>query len=238
MIPPLPPVAKGMVFVFSIFMTLALLALIGFITVEFVADIAGHPLFVVKPDPTAEEAVPTEQELERATKGSLGLITPGHHTQMRGPEVMVIYTVDEPQTVLPDLRINSIQHPWEMQYGDTTWLARLWLPAGSHHLEAGEAEADFFVVAPGSAQFSPDLWQWSRPHRETNEVDRCARCHEMSDESPAFSLPGRDVAIGAWKGKASCFACHDEDEYAVAHRSVVPLTIDRNLRCVRCHTIH
>jgi len=237
MVPPLPPVAKGIVLVFSVFMTLVLTAFIGFLAVEFVADMAGHPLFFVAQDPVAEDASPTSHDIESELKGPFELITPGHQTQVRGPEVIVIYTVRTTPAPTPDLWINGIQHPWEMQYGDNTWFARLWLPAGMHQLRAGEAEAEFFVVAPGSSQFSPDYWQWSRAHLETNEVDRCVRCHEMSEDPHYMPMPGRDVAIGAWRGVASCFVCHDEEEHAVAHRSVMSLT-DRNLRCVRCHTIH
>ena len=238
MTPPLPPAAKAIMLVFSIFMTFALVAFVGFVTIEFVADITGHPLFSVESSLEERNVLPTQQEIERELKGPFELITPRHETQMRGPEVVVIYTVRETQTDTPDLLINGIRHPWEVQYGDNTWFARLWLSAGLHHLRAGEAEAEFFVIAPDSTQYSPDLWLWSRPHLETNETDRCVQCHEMREKLLPLPMRGQDVAIGAWKGMSSCFACHDEEKHAIVHRSVLSPIIDRNLRCVRCHAIH
>jgi hypothetical protein len=124
-----------------------------------------------------------------------------------------------------------------MQYGDNTWFARLQLPAGLHHLQAGEAEAEFFVVAPNSTQFSPELWLWNAPHLGTNMVDRCADCHEMPERPLGLLAIGRDRTIGAWGGASSCFSCHDEERHETIHRAVLPMT-DRNPRCIRCHTIH
>ncbi|MCL2711549.1 MAG: hypothetical protein FWE95_11785 [Planctomycetaceae bacterium] len=237
MMPPLSPVAKGLVLAFSVFMTLVLVAFIGFLAVEFVAEMTGHPIRFFASDPMEGDGLPTAHDLGSELKDPFELITPGHQTQIRGPEVVVIYTERIKGTATPDLRINGIQHSWEKQYGNNTWFARLWLPTGLHQLRAGEAEADFFVVAPGSTQFSPEPWLVIRPHLETNETDRCVQCHEMS-EAPFFTpSPSRDVAIGAWRGATGCFVCHDEDEHAIAHRSVAPL-IDRSLRCVRCHAIH
>ena len=243
MTPPLPPVVKGLVLVFSVFMTLVLMAFIGFIAVEFVADMAGHPLFLVAPNPTEGDALPPSHDMESEIKSPFELIAPKHQTQLRGPEVVAIYTVRTMPSVrtmppaTPNLLINGIPHPWEMQYGDNTWFARLRLPAGMHQLRAGEAEAEFFVVAPGSSQFAQEPWLLNRPHVDTNEVDRCFQCHDMPEDSLFMPMPGRDAAIGDWRGVRSCFVCHDEDAHAIAHRSVLPLA-DRHLQCVRCHTIH
>ena len=235
--PPMPPAAKVIVFVFSAFMTLALIGFVGIILVEIIADMAGHSLSFVERDSTDGAPFPIEQDTEWRVTSPFGLITPRHQTQMRGPEVVVIYTAREASTTMPDLRINDTLHPWEMQYGDNTWFTRLQLPAGLHHLQAGEAEADFFVVAPDSTQFSLELWLWNRPHRETNRVDRCADCHEMPDRATSPLAVGRDRAIGPWRGASSCFSCHDREEHEAIHRMLLPMN-DRSLRCVRCHTIH
>jgi len=235
--PPMPPAAKAIVLVFSVLMTLALIGFIGFIAVEFVADIVGHPLSFVERDPM--EGIPplVEQDTEWEIRAPFELITPRHQTQMRGPEVVVIYTVREMPTGMPDLRINDAQHPWEMQYGDNTWFTRLQLPAGLHHLQAGEAEAEFFVVAPDSTRFSPELWLWNRPHPDTHRVDRCADCHEMPERPASLLAVGRDRAIGSWRGASSCFSCHDVEQHKSVHRMILPMT-DRSLQCVRCHAIH
>jgi len=42
--PPPPPEARVVALVFSVFMSVILLAFIGFVSVEFLADMAGHPL--------------------------------------------------------------------------------------------------------------------------------------------------------------------------------------------------
>ena len=235
--PPLPPVLKGIVYVFSVIMTLVLLAFIGFIVIEFVADMAGYPLSFVEPPPRGEDALLTEQDIARELKGSFELITPGHQTGVLGPEVVVIYTERTMSAVLPNLHVNGIQHPWEMQFGDNTWFARLQLLPGMYRVQAGEAEAEFFVVEPDSPFNLPDSWMWHRPHLETNEASRCVQCHEMLEGSTHLLTLGRNGTIGAWKGETSCLACHDEKEHVVTHRFVLP-NANQNLRCVRCHTIH
>ena len=234
--PQLPPVAKGIVFVFTILITLALLAFIGFIAVEFTAEIVGHPLNFGRSVPM-EGALPTEQERERALKGPFELMTPKDQSQIWGPEVVVIYTVRKTPTVVPDLWINDVQYPWEVQYGENTWFARLQLPAGRYHLQAGEAVADFVVETPNSVQRAPGHWLLNIPHIGANEVDKCNKCHEMTESSISLSMPGQDRAIDTWKGALGCFACHDAEKHATDHRFVLPST-DRDLRCIRCHTIH
>jgi len=221
---PLPPMVKAIALGFSTFMTLALLAFIGFIAVEFTADMVGHPLFVTQPAPTEEELSPIGQDTDEELKSPFELITPKHQTLMRGPEVVVIYTVREGVTNLPELKVNGVQHHWTTQFGNNTWFALLHLPVGQHHLRAGEAEADFFVSTSDVAAHLTETWRRHAPHPGTNDVDRCIDCHEMP--------PSRWRALGAWRGTASCFGCHDEQKHAVAHRFVQSA---QPLRCVRCH---
>ena len=235
--PPLPPLANWIGLVFSVFMTITLSAFIGFIVIDFVAEMTGHPLRFFESAPTDAEAVPTEWDDKRELKSPFELITPRNQTQLLGPEVVVIYTVRAAPAASPDLLIKGVHHPWEMQFGDNTWFVRLQLPEGIYHIKAGEAEADFSVVAPDSISPLDDYWVLHHPHLETNDIARCSLCHEMSEESVYIPLPNRDRAIGSWKGISSCFACHDEQEHTAAHRFILPRT-DRSLRCVRCHTIH
>ena len=232
--PPLPPVVKAAVLVFSVFMTLVLVVFIGIMAVDFTAEMAGHPLWwLTKPDPMVDTPPLMEQDIEEELKEPFELITPKHQTQLSGPDVVVIYTVRTKSAVVPNLRINDTPHSWETQYGDNTWFARLQLPAGKHHLQVEEAEAEFFVAVPDSTLSSPDTWRRYQPHIETNEVDRCAKCHEMSERS-GFLTPG----IGAWMGASSCFACHDEEQHATDHLRYALRVTTRNLRCIRCHTVH
>ena len=245
-VPPdiMPPVAKVLALIFSTFMTLTLLAFIGFIVVEFTADMAGHPLWTKAPDSMEEDWFSTEQDTEEESKSPFELIAPKHQTQMLGPEVVVIYTVRTSSAVSPDLRVNDIQYSWDMQYGSNTWFARLQLPEGLHNLRAGEAEAELFVTVPDSTHYLqdhlPELWQRHHPHPDTNKIDRCAGCHEISGISGSLTdllATPRSRTVGAWKGVASCFACHEEEEHKTVHRFVLPMT-DRTHRCVRCHSIH
>jgi len=235
--PPLPPAAKAIVLVFSLLMTFVLVAFVGFVAIEFVAEMAGHPLGFANQDPTERPPLSIWQDMEGGIKNPFELVTPSHQTQIRGPEVVVIYTVRKMPAPLPDLRINDVQHPWEMQFGENTWFARLHLQAGMHHLQAGEAEADFFVTTPEATQRLPEFWLWNLPHLNTNKVDQCVDCHEMPERQTNHLAAGRDRAIGAWKGASSCFVCHEKGKHETVHRIVLPTT-DRSIRCVRCHTIH
>ena len=226
---PLPPVMKAMALTFSVFMTLALLAFIGFITVEFVADLTGHPLFFARPGPVEKESSLIETNTEVVPKSPFELITPKHQTQIGGPEVVVIYTVREGSTTLPELRINDVQHRWQMQFGGNTWFSKIHLPEGLHHLQVGEAEAEFFVSTPDATEHLAVPWLRHIPHPDTDQIDRCVDCHEMP--------PSQDRVLGAWRGTSSCFVCHDENVHSISHRFVQPM-VEQPLRCVRCHTSH
>ena len=225
---PQPPIAKAIAVVFSAVMTLGLIAFIGFIAVEFAADMIGYPLFFTKSDPEEENLLPVERNTEEF-KSLVELITPKHHTHVQGPEVVVIYTVRKLPAVTPDLRVNDVRHSWETQFGENTWFARLSLPEGLHYLQAGETEVEFFVTTSDATTRLPIWLVRHTPHPDTNQIDRCIDCHDMP--------PGQNGALGVWRGASSCFACHDEKEHAIAHR-FVPTTADRTLRCVRGHTIH
>lgn len=227
-VPPLPPAVKAIVLAFTAGMTLFMIAFIGLLSVDFVAEIIGHPLRFIELESFDDDSLPTERDEVEKLNRPFELITPQDQTQIQGPEVVVIYTVREKSESPPSLRINDVLHLWEIQYGSNTWFARLQLPAGVHHLQAGEAEAEFFVNMPDSTKRLPELWLLNRPHPSTNDADRCVDCHEMSS---------RRETIGAWLGASSCFTCHDEDAHRNAHRLILPTT-DRGIQCARCHTIH
>jgi len=226
-----PPIVQAILLVLSVLITSALIAFIGFIAFEFGTEMTGHPLYFEGRTPLDGELLPGKQDMERELKEAFELISPRHQTQIQGPEVVVIYTERTMPTVLPELRVNGTQYPWEVQFGNHTWFARLHLPEGMQHVRVGEAEADIFVVMPNSAQRSPEIWSWNIPHQGTNDVARCGDCHEVSP------MPNQERTIGIWKGALSCFACHDEEQHAIVHRVVLSIT-DRSPRCVRCHAIH
>jgi hypothetical protein len=50
---------------------------------------------------------------------------------------------------------------------------------------------------------------------------------------PAAS--GRNKAIGAWKGIASCFDCHEAAKHEMRHTVIQPIATDK---CLRCHAMH
>jgi len=235
--PPLPPAAKAVIFAFSILITFALIVFVGFMAIEFTAEMAGHPIRFAEQDPAEGLPLLTEQDTDGKMKDPFELITPKNQTLLQGPEVVVIYTVRTVPPPSPALRINDVPYPWEIQYGNNTWFARLQLQAGRHYLQAGEADAEFFVEMPDSTQHLSELWLRHQPHRDTDKVGRCIVCHEMPGGSNNFLLLWQAGTIGAWKGTSSCFACHDEEKYTSDHRFILPRT-DRDLRCVRCHTIH
>jgi len=235
-IPPEPPGAKTIAFIFSAILTLVMLAFVGFIVVDFTAEMAGYPIGFAENKPTQEGSL-LEQYLDEEFKEPFELVAPKDQTQLRGPGVVVIYTERTKPTALPGLWIDGVQHHWNMQYGENTWYVQLQLPTGKHHVQAGKAEAEFFVAAPDLAIRSPELWLWSRPHLGTNDVDGCVDCHEMPDKPGDFLTAERRRTIGEWKGASSCFAseCHDAEQHEIDHRFVL-LPGERSLRCIRCHT--
>ena len=78
-VPPEPPGAKTITLIFSVFMSVVLIAFIGFVSIEFLADIAGIPL-------------PHDERIERAIREQsgpfvsdfLGMSFPGQYASMLG----------------------------------------------------------------------------------------------------------------------------------------------------------
>ena len=237
MTPPDPLEARVASFVFSVFMSVLMIAVIGMVCIDFFAEMTGIPLVSGTQPPSQDfyQFAEEEESLE-ALKGPFELITPQHQTQMIGPEIVVIYTRRLPNgpAILPALLLDGSPHPWEEQFGDNTWFARLQLQEGQHRIQVEESEADFFVVTLDSPLRSPEQWAWNRPHPDTDKTDRCYDCHKRSDLPTGPLLTDHNNAIGIWKGISSCFACHEEDEHKALHAFIQPTT----KRCLRCHTIH
>ena len=138
--PPDPPEAKAVAFLFASTMTIVLLAFIGFVCFEFVADMAGRPLhFGVQQG--SQETVDAEESLL-----AVGLLTPAHQSHVSGPRVLTMYRQRSPSQTPPLLLVNSRLHSWEEQYGDDTWYVWLELEMGEHHIQVEECEALFFVI--------------------------------------------------------------------------------------------
>jgi hypothetical protein len=232
--PPDMPWVRVVALAFSFLMSGVMLLFIGFICLDFLAEIVGSPPVNVKIEQSPHyfpvQKVPKIVEESNPLK----LISPKHQTQLLGPEVVVIYryrSQDCPATP-PDLAVDGIQYTWEMQYGEDTWFARLKLESGFHRLKAAESVADFFLATPDNLLLPlPEDWKWYHLHPAVDKTDRCSDCHEMTGfpGNPALSR-----TIGAWKGATSCFDCHDQSIHEYTHREYQPV----NQRCVRCHLMH
>jgi hypothetical protein len=235
--PPDPPEARTVARVFSVFMSVILLAFIGFVSVEFLADMAGHPLKFGIRQPPPDVLPSLEPGIGEESKILCELITPKHQTLMMGSEIAVIYTRRLPDrpAMPPDLVVDDARHSWETQYGDNTWFARLLLQAGPHRVHVEEAEADFFVETLESPVRSAEPWVWNLPHPDTNKIDQCHDCHEMIDQPTDPSVMDRRSAIGAWKGMGSCFACHPIERHDIFHAAIYPMPLNQ---CLRCHAMH
>ena len=231
--PPDPPEARAVALVLTIIMTLLMIVFVGLVCIDFLADMAGYPLHFTGQAPVQDWEPIQEQDVVNEFKAPFELITPKHHTGMLGPEIRVIYTRRLPvhSTMPPDLIIDTAPHPWETQFGDNTWLARLQLPAGVHRVRVEESEAEFFVETLDSTEQLPEEWTWNKPHNGTDKIDQCRDCHAVSD--PPRNSEGNGKTIGIWKGAASCFTCHDEVDHEFRHAIIQPAT-----QCLRCHTIH
>jgi len=234
--PPDPPEAKAVSLIVSVFMSILLIAFIGFISIEFLADMAGVPFhFGVQPPPLAD--LPSaEPDSREELKSPYELMTPKHQTQRMGPEIVVIYTrrTPVPAAIPPELMIDDTQRPWEEQYGDNTWFTRCQLQAGLHRVQVEDAEAELFVETLDSPMRSLEQWPWHMPHPDTDKTDRCHDCHERIDPS-ATGINKANHAIGAWKGIASCFGCHEVERHNILHAVIFPTPTDK---CLRCHAMH
>ena len=234
--PPDPPEAKVVAFIFSSLMLVVMLTFVGFVCVEFFAEMIGHPLYFTSP-PQKNETVFSKPDIKRSTEAPFELVTPKHQTQMKGPGIVVIYTQRESDssTTPPKLLLDGKPHPWKTQYGDDTWFARCQLEAGLHRVQAEQAEAEFIVAESDDfVPQSPDQWAWHHPHPGIDDVERCQDCHTMVDIPIATFSADRRKTIGSWKGRASCFNCHDADEYAIRHAALQPMSN----QCLRCHSMH
>jgi hypothetical protein len=237
--PPDPPEARAAVLVFSIIMSVLLFLVIGLVSIDFFAEMAGFPLVSETRQSPPDAYQFAEEGTMKKLKNHFELVTPKHQTQMKGPEIVVIYTqhlpeeLTTPRTMPPELLLDGSPHPWEEQYGNNTWFARLQLQAGQHHVQVEESEADFFVETVDSPLRLPEQWAWNRPHPDTDKTDRCFDCHEKGDHPIDPLTMGRN-AIGTWQGIDSCFACHEEEEHQTLHAIVQPAS----KQCLRCHTIH
>ena len=232
--PPDPPIAKAVLLGFSIFMSLIMVVFIGFICIDFLAEMTGHPFFGTQSSPQDLEFLPDQDSIAES-KLPFELITPKHQTQMWGTDIVVIYTrrLPDSSTMPPDLMIDDVRYPWEKQYGNNTWFARLSLPVGLRHVRVEEAEAEFFIETADSSVRSQEPWLWNHPHPGTKEMDQCHVCHVILDVPTDPLALGRAQGIGVWKGITSCFDCHDIEEYEYRHAAVQPAK-----QCLRCHTVH
>ena len=235
--PPDPFVGKVIALVFSMLLSVVLMLFIGFMCIEFLMDMLGQPLISGTQSPSYVVDLFPEQDNPNLLKSPFELITPRHHTQMRGPEVVVIYTHRLPEhspAIPPDLLVNDTPHPWEVQFGSNTWFARLQLQPGLHRVQVEEAEAEFRVATEDFHTWSPGEWSWNRPHPDTDKIDRCYDCHAVSVQPTDFPAKGRTFALGAWKGAESCFVCHESEKHAFRHAALQSTTN----QCFRCHSMH
>ena len=233
--PPDPPEIKIVALVFSMVMLLLLVGFVGFVCIEFLADMLGHPLNVGLQQPP-DISLFSEPLTTNEWKSPFELITPKDLTQMQGPDVVVLYTVRSPERPImpPYLLIDNTLYPWEVQYGENTWFSRIHLPDGRHRLCIAETEIEFYTTQKNITLIGQDLLGWHRPHPDANKPDRCADCHEGSSQLINPLITGRGNAIGPWKGPASCFSCHEEEKHDAVHASLLPFSN----QCVRCHPIH
>lgn len=235
-VPPDPPEVKVVALVFSIFMSFLLIALVGFICFDFVAEMTGHSSNQAVLQPLDSEFLPSEEDARKQTKSPAELITPKHQTRMRGPDIVVIYTQRLPDSpaVSPQLLIDDAPHPWETQFGNNTWFTRCKLAAGEHRVQVKGSEAVFFVETLDSSLRSQELWDWNRPHPDTENIEHCHDCHNAPNTPTGSLTKERNITIGTWKGEASCFACHEKEEHEKRH-----VFFQSTLyQCHRCHTIH
>jgi len=239
-VPPDPPEAKIVALVFSVVMSALMILFAGFVGIEFFFDMLGRPLYFAAQQPILDVPMLTEPSTADESKSPAELITPKNMTQRRGADVVVLYTIRSPELlssqVPPDFTINNVRYPWDVQYGSNTWFARVHLPDGRHHLCVADTEIEFYTTQEEEDKtlINEALYRRHRFHPDTDKPNRCSDCHEMSRQFFEPSVTGRGSSIGAWKGIASCFDCHEEEKHDSIHAALLPISN----QCLRCHSTH
>ncbi len=250
---PEPPPPKWIGIVFSVFVSILLTMLIGFIFFEFSMDLIGKPLEFAKngseefeeKDNSSRERMNTLQEVVSQFR----LLSPLPRSVVPGGdvgndaaerEVVVLCTWEAPEnskraSTMPlaslSLYVDDVLQPWDVQFGQNTWMARCRLQPGLHVIRTPVFEVPFFVEGDVKA---PKDWKKMRSHAIAEDSKRCGDCHFMIDRPGDMVRTGRDLTVGPWKGGDACMSCHEMETFKRGHLHD-PATYGD---CRLCHAIH
>ncbi|MDR3233619.1 MAG: hypothetical protein LBT46_08165 [Planctomycetaceae bacterium] len=220
-----------------------------FVCIEFLMDMLGSP-FSFAPKAPPKQPADASKEIMMPFDDSVKnfkLITPKDKTRTASPETVILvhWKPENPAVPNPlyrfDLWVDECFIPWDMQYGQDTWFAKVPFTAGKHHIRTPAFESEFFVEtpdAPGKQQGPPD-WTFFRLHPCTDEADQCGKCHLIEAKQQDVQTKHRSLTVGRWKGTDSCFDCHKRNAVEQTHKIHLPSTnAPPAQRCTECHTVH
>jgi hypothetical protein len=233
---PDPPIIRLLGVIFTLVCCAALLGFILFVLVEFTIDITGNPV-AVSPDVQSleppEEQKKNELPTAEAIKSQFHFVSPIAGSAVP-PVFPIIYTW-KGNTVMPvrmmDLWIDGVLTPWEMQFGNNTWMRNVILTPGKHRVKTPIEEIEFEVI--GAEKTAKNAL---KIHEGIGESQHCNRCHQLLDNPEDLVRPGYGLTIGAWKGNASCLDCHGKPEMKLSENHL-QYNIMAN-HCNQCHAVH
>lgn len=249
---PDPPESKMFAAIVSGICTLAILAFILFLSIEFFMDMAGKPLrwedktVLEVPDQEEwglRETVATQQQRVRNILRQMVVLYPANQMRVMGPDVHVLCRWDsrlgeqiEESPITLDLFVDGVVVPWEMRFGRNTWLARMKLDPGRHRIHTAVFDTDIYVenASTTNTEDVPRHWGLLKTHPSIAESDRCGDCHDYANAPSDLRGKGRDRSLAFWRNPQTCMTCHSMEEFAATHQHQWETLRD----CSRCHILH
>lgn len=252
---PDPPEPKILALVLTVLGATILVLLIVFIAVESVLDMTGTPLHRQETLPPSEEIVVEPSRVgEQAARGALDaaseftLLSPLPQSCIRSSRISVLCTwnpdggdstfhrrSEEPPFPLT-LWVNDFYVPWDVQFGQNTWLANLKLPPGIHRLRTLAFEIDFYVDDSTDSAQLVDCRRRGilKSHENVDNHGLCSQCHSRIERPDDMIRRGKEATIGPWLGASSCLNCHSVKNLEQQHAHPLGPLED----CRRCHAVH
>jgi len=163
-------------------------------------------------------AVPSDQPVNPPDDG---VLFPPDHSVLLSGNFDVICRAEQ-----PSLEVDGRPHDWE-PFQSPLRVAHVRLSPGVHELRIGDRRREIVVALNEEEHDGPDDWPLLRRHQMNANENRCADCHETTEQDSR-------IAVGELKTHEACFECHELLEFEVTHsHPLKPIE-----HCQMCHALH